>query len=218
MLPVFQSVCGSVVESVVKHAANLGRSVSCTAGCGACCRQMVPISPTEVVHLKGVVDKMPSQKRSEVTTRFDAAKTAMHDAGLLERLRAEGKPKGAEYKTLGLEYFEQGVACPFLEDESCSIHPDRPLVCREYIVVSPAVNCSRQNGQPIEVLKIPAEVSKALTAIEGSGDFTNWVPLILALEWAESNPSDLTKRPGTEIARAFFSNLTRSEIPTPPEN
>jgi Fe-S-cluster containining protein len=34
------------------------------------------------------------------------------------------------------------MPCPFLEDESCSIHPDRPLVCREYLVTSPAELCA----------------------------------------------------------------------------
>jgi hypothetical protein len=35
-----------------------------------------------------------------------------------------------------VRYFLQGVACPFLEAESCGIHPDRPLACREYLVTS----------------------------------------------------------------------------------
>jgi Fe-S-cluster containining protein len=216
MLPMFQSVCGSIVGSVVKHAEKDGRSVSCTAGCGACCRQMVPISPTEAMHLKQVVDKMPDEQRLGIIGRFEDGKAAMNKAGLLERLSAEVKPKGAGYKKLGLSYFDQGVACPFLENESCSIHPDRPLVCREYLVVSPAENCARRNGQPIEALKIPAEASKALTALNGPVSFTNWIPLILALEWAESNPEETATRRGTEIAREFFGHLTRNDIPEAP--
>ncbi|HEY5241787.1 MAG TPA: YkgJ family cysteine cluster protein [Polyangiaceae bacterium] len=49
------------------------------------------------------------------------------------------------FQTLTHEVIDAGVAevirgetvsCPFLEEESCSIHPDRPPICREYLVTS----------------------------------------------------------------------------------
>lgn len=55
---------------------------------------------------------------------------------------------------------------------------------------------------------MPSEASKALTSIDGPTEFTNWVPLILALEWAEQNPETETPRPGTDIAARFFETLT----------
>lgn len=207
MLPVFRTICGSIVDATVKHVEKAGRTVSCKAGCGACCRQMVPISPTEARLIKDLVEALPEPRRTEVNKRFETAKERMKDAGLLDRLRAADKPLGFEYKQLGLEYFRQGVPCPFLEDESCSIHPERPLVCREYLVVSPAENCTRQNSLPIESIKMPYETSKALTGIGGTRKFDNWVPLILAIEWAENHPEKETSRPGTDIAQDFFSRL-----------
>ena len=175
---------------------------------------MVPISKTEARRLAQLVTEMPEERRNVVRGRFAAAVHRFSDAGLIGKLRAEPKPSGSEYKQLGLAYFDEGVACPFLEDESCSIHPERPLVCREYLVVSPAENCARKNGLPIEVVKMPLEASKALTAIDDEDDrhFTNWIPLVIALEWTEQNPDESTPQPGTAIAEKFIKKLVGSDV------
>ena len=132
MLPVFRSVCGTIVDWTVARIEREGRSISCKAGCGACCRQMVPISKTEARRLAEVVAEMPDERRRQVEERFADAVEHFGSVGLLEATTASQPPIGSAYKDLGLRYFEQGIACPFLEDESCSIHRERPLVCREY--------------------------------------------------------------------------------------
>ena len=223
MLPVFRKVCGDVVGWSVKRIEREGRSISCKAGCGACCRQMVPISKTEARRIAEIIDAMPTERRDAVIERFSNAIERLADADLIDALRSEPKPTGSEYKELGLAYFHLGIRCPFLENESCSIHAERPLVCREYLVVSPAENCSRTNGQSIEVLKMPVEASKALAAIDDSRDnkFDNWVPLVLALEWAKQNTDNTTPSPGTDIAARFMSALTGidlAERPSVPGN
>ena len=210
MLPVFRRACGSVVAAAVAQVENRGREVSCAAGCGACCRQLVPISPTEAHLLSDLVDRMPPERRAAVIERFAAAIRAFTEAGLIDGLRDEVKPTDETYREFALKYFGLGIPCPFLENESCSIHPDRPLVCREYLVVSPPENCARTNGQPVEVIRIPGESSKALTDMSGGENFSNWVPLALALEWAAAHPNSERPRPGEELAREFFNRLARN--------
>lgn len=214
MLPVFRAVCGSVVDWTVRRIEREGRSISCKAGCGACCRQMVPISKTEARRLAQIVDEMPDERGHDVRERFAFAVRHFNDANLIEKLSADPKPTRSDYKELGLAYFHEGVACPFLENDSCSIHPERPLVCREYLVVSPAENCSRKNGLPVEAIKMPLEASKALTAIDDGKDenFTNWIPLVLALEWAATNREESAERPGTAIAEKFISELAGTDL------
>ena len=46
-----------------------GEAISCKAGCGACCRQLVPVSETEAHHLRDVVEAMPEPRRAAVTAR-----------------------------------------------------------------------------------------------------------------------------------------------------
>ena len=171
------------------------------------------LSEIEAHGLRNLVNQMPEPRKSIISRRFAEAKERMSEAGLLDKLQNSGQITKEEFRDLGLKYFEQGVACPFIEDESCSIHLDRPVVCREYLVVSPAENCSRLNGEPIKVLKIAIKMSEAIKCFNESKDKSDgWIPLILALEWAENHPENSSERPGTEIFGELLKNLTNGDV------
>jgi len=216
MLPLFRALSETFVNLAVKKAHAEGLEVSCAKGCGACCRQMVPISKIEAHRLRDLVDAMPEPRRSDVVSRFEEVRRRMEEAGLLEQLRRPEEISDADYRAIGLRYFFQGAPCPFLEDESCSIHGERPMVCREYLVVSPAENCQRRSGEPVHVLSIPAEVGEAIKGLDpdNAPQTEGWIPLILALEWAEAHPpTEFPLHPGTEILRNLFEKLTGRSLP-----
>lgn len=204
MLPVFRSACGSIVRAGIARVESIGRDISCGPACGACCRQMVPIAETEASAIRDLVEEMPGERRSVVKKRFADAVARLDSVGLLDRFRSETQPTGPEYRELGLKYFQLGIPCPFLENESCSIHPDRPLVCREYLVVSPPENCRRTNGQPVEVVRMPLEASKALADLGNS-----WTPLTMVLDQPET---EIRPVAGTKIAAQFFTSLTHTNL------
>src|SRR5207249_10576704 len=142
LMPIFRALTDVFVEAAVENAQAEGHSISCRKGCGACCRQLVPISEVEVEALRETVRALSAERRAEVVARFEDAVRRLAHAGLLDRLRAPRMVRPDEMNRLGIAYFEQGIACPFLEDESCSIHAERPLACREYLVVSPPARCA----------------------------------------------------------------------------
>ena len=126
LLPMVQNFTNALVGMGENFVESAGETVSCKAGCGACCRQLVPVSETEARHLRDLVDAMPEPRRTAVRERFADAKRQLDATGLLSKLE---KPNEHTRDTaIGMDYFRAGVACPFLEAESCSIHPDRPLV------------------------------------------------------------------------------------------
>jgi Fe-S-cluster containining protein len=217
LLPLFQSLADSIVGIGVENAEAAGLRVSCRAGCGACCRQLVPISKTEAHRLREVVDEMPEARRAEILSRFGAAHEKLQAAGLMERLEARGFATKQEAAAFGLEYFAQGIACPFLEAESCSIYPDRPVSCREYLVTSPAENCARPSPQTVRCVPMPGHVSTSLSRLgaPSAAGRAPWVPLILALQWAAGHPDEPPARPGPEVVREVFSRLTEREIDGP---
>jgi Fe-S-cluster containining protein len=103
------------------------------------------------------------------------------------------------------------VPCPFLENESCSIHPERPVVCREYLVTSSPEWCSRPSEKKVEGVRLPLKVWTALAQFDPVPDgsrYVRWVPLSLAPEWAEAHPEEPPPRPGTELLEELFRNLT----------
>jgi Fe-S-cluster containining protein len=217
LLPVAQAITNAVVDRAVQDAAASGEEVSCKKGCGACCRQLVPITPVEARQIRDLVETLPEPHRSAVRAQFARAQSRLQDAGLLKLLVEPENWPVEQSEQLGLKYFSLGIPCPFLHDESCSIHPDRPLACREYLVTSPAEECARPSRDKVRCLKLPLKVSGALARISKEyGSRRPWVPLIVAPEWADAHASASPPTPGPELFRRFFEEVTGKDLPPPP--
>ena len=218
LIPMVQSFADQVVDGTVRSVEESGQKVSCKKGCGACCRQLVPISEVEARRIDEVVTEMPEPRQSEIRRRFAVARRGLEDSGLLERLVNRGEFVEGDVQSIGMEYFRQGIPCPFLENESCSIHPDRPSVCREYLVTSPAENCAAPSAKTINQVKMPFKIWTALARFDKAHPkekLLRWVPLVLALEWSADHPEETRARPGPELLHEFFNNLTGKGDPTP---
>jgi len=199
VLPALQGLVNATVG-----AAESGKAISCRKGCGACCRQLVPISRTEGEALLALVEAMPREQRKAVRSRFAAAEAAIAEAGLAER----GTRSDRE---MSVAYFALGVPCPFLENESCSIHPDRPLVCREYLVTSPAELCAGPQQEGVTPVPVP-KLSLAARRVQDESDA--WFPLALLMAWSRKPRTPAQRRPGTEWVQRFLRGLTGSASPT----
>jgi Fe-S-cluster containining protein len=198
VLPALQGLVNAVVG-----AAERDKVISCRKGCGACCRQLVPISRTEGEALLALVEAMPKERRKAVRARFAAAEAAITTAGLAER--------GARSdREISVAYFATGVPCPFLEDESCSIHPDRPLVCREYLVTSPAELCAGPQQKGVTPVAVP-KLSLAAQRLQDESE--SWFPLALVMGWSRKPRTPAKRRPGTEWVQRFLRALTGSAPP-----
>lgn len=200
LLPIFRGLTNELVRVAEVDSPE---PISCCAGCGACCRQLVPVAEPETRALAKLVERLPEPRQSQVKQRFADALAAFESAGILDRLRLAAKDGPRE---LGLDYFAAKVPCPFLEDESCSIHPDRPLACREYLVTSSAENCSAPTAENIRMVPVPGKASVAVMRQTRRDSAAGWVPLVLALEFAAAHPTDSTVT-GPETVQAVFKGL-----------
>lgn len=207
LLPIFRAISDELTTRGIAREAAAGRAVSCRAGCGACCRQVVPLAAVEARAIAALVAAMPDARRAEVTTRFDNARATLAAAGVTTRaaeIAAMDRPARDAY---GRAYFRLGLACPFLEDENCSIHPDRPLACREYLVTSPASACADPADASIRPVPLAGRASAAVTwrgkEIEGHGT----VMLVDALDWAATHPAPEPEYPGIELALSTIAQL-----------
>jgi Fe-S-cluster containining protein len=210
MLPMVQTLADRVVAGAVQATEAEGRTISCKAGCGACCRQLVPIAEVEARHIRDVTLGLPEPRRSEIQARFAAARQRLEASGMLDKLLRRQEWGEGEGRAIGTEYFAHGIACPFLENESCSIYADRPVACREYLVTSPAENCQRPSAETIHMVRLPLKVWTALARFDevpAGARIIRWVPLILAPEWAEANPAEPPERAGPELLRQLFDLL-----------
>ncbi len=177
-----------LVGMAVAAEAKQGRLVSCQKGCGACCRQAVPLSPAEAFMIADVVAAMPPDRKLATLGRFAAAKESLQAHGFGDRSLG-GAASEEQVLGLGLDYFRLGIACPFLVEESCSIHPNRPSACREYLVTSPAAHCGDPANKPIQSVPTAGSLTEALSKLSALvlGGEPGVIPMTLALEWAMAN-------------------------------
>jgi len=210
MLPLFFSFADAVMSAAANGVEQSGEKISCKKGCGACCRQLVPISETEAHWIAELVDRLPIQKKIEIRDRFAEARRRLAESGLLDKLLHTESWGECEGWSIAMSYFRLGIACPFLENEACSIHPDRPVKCREYLVTSPAEYCRAPTAETIRPVELPFQMWTMLARLENASPSKKirWVPLILALEWADSHAQEPKPRPGHEVLREFFDCLT----------
>ena len=214
ILPTAQALADQLISLALNVVEAEGRTVSCRAGCGACCRQLVPLAEAEARRLRDLIETMPEPRRTQIRSRFAEALRRFDEAGLLEALRQTDIQDKGRHREVGLDYFRQHVACPFLEDESCSIHPDRPIACREYLVTSDPGLCANPKKGEVEGVTLPTHVWTAVARFDPphpGATSIRWVPLILALDWAEVHPDPPAPRPGPELLRELIGQVARSE-------
>jgi Fe-S-cluster containining protein len=206
-LPIFHAITDALTARGIAREAEAGRQVSCRAGCGACCRQAVPLAAVEARATAALVDAMPVARRDAVIARFADARARIAAAGLTTKAADIAALDRSARDAYGRSYFRLGIACPFLDDESCSIHLDRPLACREYLVTSPAGACGDPSHDTIRPVPLAGRPSAAVTArgkqIEGHGT----VLLVDALAFAEAHPAPAPEYPGIELALTTIAQL-----------
>jgi Fe-S-cluster containining protein len=209
MLPLLRQMSNGFVGAAVDQVRAGGKEISCRAGCGACCRQLVPVSEVEAFELRELVDSMPEPRRSEIRERFASGAARLRDAGYFERLDLAARESEAAYAAMVNEYFEFGVACPFLENESCSIHADRPITCREYLVTSPPAYCASAEGTGVQTVRQIFELKEALisTSRVRTAEELPYVPMISVLEWTDTGTDDAPARTGREWMSSLFERM-----------
>jgi Fe-S-cluster containining protein len=206
-LPIFYAITEALTERGIAREAEAGRQVSCRAGCGACCRQAVPLAAVEARAVAALVAALPAPRRAAITARFAMARARLAAAGLTTKASDIAALDRADRDAYGRRYFRLGIACPFLDDESCSIHPDRPLACREYLVTSPAAACADPSDATIRPVPLAGRPSAAVAArgkaVEGAGT----VLLVDALAFADECPAPAPEYPGIELALTTIAQL-----------
>lgn len=183
LIPTLQQLTQHEVETAVMNLPE-GETVSCRAGCGACCRQMVPISLSEAVFLtEHVMAGLSEEHRQRVMGRIREAERALAEVGMMERLQDLPSERDPEVRQkVGICYMLMGIACPFLDEGNCSIHQLRPLACREYLVTSDATHCATPQLGSVKQVPIPHKGSHALIRMDAATTHSpGWLPMILAL-------------------------------------
>lgn len=216
LLPALHAIDNAAIGHAVRKTEASGAAVSCAKGCSACCRaQPVPVTPPEAFALLALVEAMPSARRTEVEARFADRTRRLQDAGLANAfLERDPDLTAHAARDFATNYFQLGLFCPFLEDDACSIHPQRPFVCRQYLVTSDPALCTDPFVNPVAVIPMPLRAASAMLAVSQAalGGDQHTVPLTLALEYARRHRESLSRQFDAEpLLRAWLCALVNQD-------
>lgn len=221
LLPILQNFTSGIAAHAANSMAHHGKAVTCGPKCSACCRQLVPISPFEAESLALWIRSLPGDQQQAIASRFQAALLALQEKGVLSYFAAdlfEGAPEAL--KEAGLAYFSAGVPCPFLVDDLCGIHPNRPLVCREYMVVTPPEYCAEPGHNRAQGVILPVRPSRALIQLgkRVDGDAQGWLPLVYLFHWmaAGHTAGQAVSGTGQTVVGEFLTALTNKQAQNHP--
>jgi Fe-S-cluster containining protein len=181
---------------------------------------LVPINLFEAEALAGWLATLPEERLAVLRDRFRRALAALSDAGIIDRILNGSWGLDDQHSTqLAVDYFHAGVPCPFLENESCSIHPFRPLICREYLVTSSPELCKDPSVNDVSGIQLPLRLSRAMFAMgqDIEQEHRGAMPLVFLLAWADSGarPGDSVAGTGPEVFRKFLEHVSVYATPGP---
>lgn len=195
---------------VLQELEQTGQRVSCRAGCSACCRQLVVVSPVEALALSEHVRRLEPATRRKIEEghRRHAQALARRPAlvRLLGRFRAAGGYLDApEADALEKAYWAEQIACPFLIHDRCAVYPARPFACREHLALSPPERCA---ADPDSVATAPTRFQfRAVASAVGERAFgaeDRLIPVYEALRYAEAHAEMRRRTAPAESVRALL--------------
>jgi Fe-S-cluster containining protein len=163
-----QSVLGVIEQKLEQDTREMGRSISCSKGCAVCCR--LYFITASLQECEAIVYYL--YQHEEILQLFLKAypvwKTGM---AKIERtfnricqlssktiLGRETPEERELFLTESQKYAAARVACPFLQDEACSIHAARPYVCAGVVSVSPAPWCDPADPHHLEMEFVKSQI------------------------------------------------------------
>ena len=191
IVPVLRALGEQAQALEVSKALQTGKTISCHKGCGACCRQMIPVSPPEAFALIEAIKNLPEDQQSRIGQNRETTKEQLQKAGLLGPLQglanSPHQHSDDELESLNRAYYALRLPCIFLENEVCSIYDHRPAGCRSHLVTSLPELCQDMVNNSIEELHVPLRAGTVLSILWSNltENPVRLMPLPIACDWAE---------------------------------
>ena len=142
IVPLARALSTKAALLMLGKIAKEGEYVPCCKGCSECCNYLVPVSVPEAFRIKDELLAMPTEQGGLLLqSLLDASRTIIDSTNKgcdLSRMC----DTGSEEQLCDISKWYRGLklSCPFLSDDICASYAQRPLACREYIIIcSPSI-------------------------------------------------------------------------------
>ena len=184
-------------------------TVPCRKGCAACCNYLVPLSVPEALVFAEELDRLPPQQSGPIKKAVLESSRKILESTRRGCFDADGQ----SYDAISGWYNSLGLVCPFLTNNICSNYQNRPIACREHLVVGSSDNCSASADNRPRVVKLPVSILDCLAKLSAELEKTavESVAMPLALAWANQNRLRLQKKwPARLLIERFRDIIERS--------
>lgn len=206
IVPLARAISDRLSNAALDILGENGQCISCQKGCSACCNYLVPLSLSEVFQTKKELAAMPADYCRTILQRSVNSTKKILGTGFT-KLQCSSTSNQYEISKLNEWYAELNISCPFLENGSCGIYEQRPLACREHLVIGNPNICKSKPGYEPEVASAPVSVLEALGQLnaELNESIIEAVILPLALTLPEDYFNDSANCwPASAIVRRFI--------------
>jgi Fe-S-cluster containining protein len=188
-----RQLCDIVCRLALEHQRLCGQPVRCASGCAACCKYAAAISLAEAFAINDRINNLFLPFRAPLLkTMTMAARKILGNpppqAGASTEFKDPGESQSSN-RLLNISQWYSGMdlTCPWIENKTCSMYADRPLVCREFMVTSAPACCSPTSLKTKTIVDLPIRTAEVLTEIcsmlTGTRPQTMFLPLVGA--WCE---------------------------------
>ena len=223
IVPLARALCTKLVSAMIQSLRNDGNTVPCQKGCSACCRYVVPVSIPEVLCLAKEIMSMPLARR-----RFLDESCLLSAQCILETTPQSflNQCTNSNFGYITLKdvsnwYSEISLSCPFLLDNVCTIYEERPLACREHVVIGSAAGCASTSADHSQMVQMPVSILTALAQLTSELGYIpiKVIMLPLALAWCYDNPGYLGHSwPAPHLVEQFIDILLRLQKQNPSDS
>ncbi len=204
-----RQITDRVIRLITKKLDWSGRKIACQKGCAHCCYYLAAVSTAEAFCISNAIFALPAQKRRMLIRACCIAGRSTIASVASNRTAAKDMSRTDTPQNLSDWYSNLQLRCPFLVNECCQIYDDRPLACREYLILEGSESCggdctdsNRRVDVPVSIAQILAETCCKL---QGRDDT---VVLPLAIAYAYDNPDDARRTfPAETLVRTFVETL-----------
>ena len=208
LVPLARAMSDRITDACVREARQAGLCVPCRKGCSTCCHFLTAVSAPEAMRLSEDIKSLGGkQERTLLAACLDASKLI---------LNAPPPPPGSgdgpdeHLRRLSRWYASLDLACHFLTDNACSIYANRPIACREFVVVSSPGQCGPEGTA--SSLDLPIRMSECMHELACQVAQADQPTLMLPLArlWAQTNPANAQlTRPADELVERLLHVVSR---------
>lgn len=219
VVPTARMLSAKINQAIDRHAINSGISIPCQQGCANCCHLLIILSVPEALRLAEELILMPLSEYEKLRRYWDSISNFIR-----EQLPMNSLPRNLNYidypnlRAISNWYTKQRKPCVFLQDNICAIYEQRPLVCRDFIIMGSSSQCQLGKVSVKTAVKTSPSMSYVLRQLASEFEYKGQKIVFLhnLFNWYEENIKLYDQMwPATVLVQRFIELLTYTQQSKP---